>query len=210
VDHSFNASEVFNKLAELYQSKLMDVSEYASELDNFIRLLPHHHSILEIACGPGNLTKYVLDNTEDAKLLGIDLAPKMIELARQNCPKADFQVMDCRLISSLQQMFDGIIVGFCLPYLDKTEAGKLIEDVSNLMNEGGTIYLSTIEGSYTNSGLKKTSTGEEVFMHYYELGDIESWLSQFGLKPVTKRKVSVINNPNQDIDLIIVAQKQNQ
>ena len=188
----------------------MDVSAYAPELNKFINSLPHPYpSILEIACGPGNLTKYVLGKIENVKILGIDLAPGMIELAKLNCPAAEFKVMDCRLIDSLPQKFDGVIVGFCLPYLNKNEASKLINDISDLLNDGGVVYLSTIEGSHTNSGLKKGTTGDEVFMYFYESGEIEDWLSQSGMQLLTKRRVSVINNSCQDTDLLLIAEKKN-
>lgn len=186
----------------------MDVSAYVPELDNFINLLPHPFpSVLEIACGPGNLTKYVISKIEGLKFLGIDLAPKMIELAKLNCPQADFNVMDCRQINSLPQKFDGVIVGFCLPYLNKNEASKLIDDIAKLLNDGGIVYISTIEGSYTNSRFKEASTGDEVFVYYYESKEIEDWISQAGLTLLTKRRVLVASNPHQDIDLVLIAKK---
>lgn len=207
MDHSLNASEVFNKLADLYQARYMDVSAYATELDQFIQLLPEAPSVLEIACGPANLTKYILDRKGDARITGIDLAPKMIELARLNCPGADFLVMDGRNISSIEQKFDGIAAGFCLPYFNAGETPQLIKDMANLLRENGKLYLSTIEGSYEKSGFRKGSTGDEVFMYYYEAGQLEEWLSAAGFRIVLKNKVLVSSNPHQDVDLVIVAER---
>jgi 2-polyprenyl-3-methyl-5-hydroxy-6-metoxy-1,4-benzoquinol methylase len=210
VDHSKQASEIFDKLAELYQSKFMDVSAYASELDSFLALFASPNpNILEIACGPGNITKYILSKNPSLNILGIDLAPKMIELAKLNCPEAQFEVMDCRHISSLKTKYDGIILGFCLPYLNKSELENLVKDVSSLLQPDGKLYLSTIEGVHKNSGYKKGSTGDEIFMHYYELADIEAIFSEAYLQIISEKRVSVPTNPNNDIDLIIVAVKQN-
>lgn len=185
----------------------MDVSAYATELDQFIQLLPEAPSVLEIACGPANLTKYILDRKGDARITGIDLAPKMIELARLNCPGADFLVMDGRNISSIEQKFDGIAAGFCLPYLNAGETRQLIKDMANLLRENGKLYLSTIEGSYEKSGFKRASTGDEVFMYYYEAGQLEEWLLSAGFRIVLKNKVLVSSNPHQDVDLVIVAER---
>lgn len=185
----------------------MDVSAYATELDQFIQLLPEAPSVLEIACGPANLTKYILDRKGDARITGIDLAPKMIELARLNCPGADFLVMDGRNISSIEQKFDGIAAGFCLPYFNAGETRQLIKDMANLLRENGKLYLSTIEGSYEKSGFRKGSTGDEVFMYYYEAGQLEEWLSAAGFRIVLKNKVLVSSNPHQDVDLVIVAER---
>lgn len=208
MDHALNSAGVFNKLAELYQAKYMDISAYTPELDKFIELLQQTSpSILEIACGPGNITQYILQKLPGAKILGTDLAPRMVELAKHNCPAADFKVMDCRNIHSIAKKFDGIIAGFCLPYLDKTEVIRLLKDIAGLLNDRGILYVSTIEGSYSDSGLKKGSTGDEVFMHYYESAAIEGWLLEAGLELISISRVSVAGNPHQDTDLILLAQK---
>jgi ubiquinone/menaquinone biosynthesis C-methylase UbiE len=209
VDHSKHAAEVFNKWADVYQTRFMDVSAYATALDLFINLLPHpSSSVLEIACGPGNITKYVLSKKPDLNIHGIDLAPNMVDLARLNCPGATFEVMDCRHVNTLTKKFDGIIAGFCLPYLNQFEVEDLIRDISLLLNEGGSLYISTIEDSFLKSGLKKGSTGDELFTYYYELKDIESPLSKYGLKIISQKRVSVSGNPHHDIDLLLVAVKQ--
>lgn len=210
MDHSKHASEIFDQLAELYQSKYMDVAAYAVELDSFLGLLNSPSpSILEIACGPGNITRYVLNKKPGLNIMATDLAPKMIALARLNCPEAVFKVMDCRKINSIAGKFDGIIAGFCLPYLNSAELNDLVKDIAVLLKEGGVLYLSTIEGEYKNSGYKKSSTGQEVFMHYYRFEDIEPVFLQHHLKIISKRSVTLPENPHQDIDLLIIAVKQN-
>lgn len=209
MDHSKQASEVFDKLAALYQSKYMDVSAYATQLDDFLELLkvPHPH-ILEIACGPGNITRYLLNKRPDLQIFGTDLAPAMIELAKINCPEASFAVMDCRNISSLQAKYDAIIASFCLPYLNRSEVKSLLKDISDLLHPGGKLYLSTIEAAHEKSGYKKGSTGDMVFMHYYELADIESLLWESDLHVLSQSRVGVTGNDNADIDLIIITVKQ--
>ena len=97
--------------------------------------------ILELACGPGNISQYVLNKRPDFELFGIDLAPGMIKLAKQNNPTAKFKVMDVKKINSLNTRYDGIICGFCLPYFSKTETIQLIKDSSNLLAKGGILYL---------------------------------------------------------------------
>ena len=209
MDHSKKASEVFNKLAELYQSKFMDVTAYASEIDRFLRLITiPKPNLLEIACGPGNITRYILSKNPSLTILGIDLAPKMVELAKLNCPEASFEVMDCRQISSLKNKYDGIIVSFCLPYLNKSELENLVKDISGLLQPGGKLYLSTIEGDYKNSSYKKGSTGDEIFLHYYDYASIEVLFSEAQLQTISQSRVSVSTNPHKDVDLIIIAAKQ--
>ena len=53
--------ETWNKVAQLYEDKFMDLDLYNDTYDQFCELLlKKNASILEIGCGPGNITKYLL------------------------------------------------------------------------------------------------------------------------------------------------------
>ena len=202
------AAEIFNKHASLYQDKFMDVSLYRGSFDFFCYSIKKQNaSVLELACGPGNITRYLLDKRPDLKILGIDLAPNMIALAKQNNPSAKFEVMDCRTIKSFNKKFDAIMCGFCLPYLSKEEALKLISDAYELLNANGVIYISTMEDDYSKSALKKTSKGDDIYMHYHEEGYLVNALKESGFKiEFTDRKNSISNN-EPFVDLILIAKK---
>ena len=91
MDQNKIAVDVFNKLANTYQDKYMHVDLYKDSFDFFCQnIKTENTAILEIACGPGNITKYILDKKPDLKILGIDLAPNMIDLAKVNNPSAEF------------------------------------------------------------------------------------------------------------------------
>ena len=90
----------FNKLADAYQEKYMHFDFYFDTYDTFCELVTNDSAaILEVACGPGNITKYLLNKRPGFKIEGIDLAPNMVELAKVNNPTASFQVMDSRKVS---------------------------------------------------------------------------------------------------------------
>jgi 23S rRNA G2069 N7-methylase RlmK/C1962 C5-methylase RlmI len=44
--------------------------------------------------------------------------------------------------------------GFCLPYLSKEEAVKLIRDAAAILNPDGVFYISTMEDDYSKSDFK--------------------------------------------------------
>lgn len=208
MDKNQNAVSIFNKLAEHYQQKFMDVNLYADTLDLFCERIPSKNaSILEIACGPGNITKYLLNKREDYRILATDLAPNMIKLAKINNPAAEFQLLDCRNIITLNKTFDGIMCGFCLPYLCEDETAQLIKNVSNMLNSHGVFYLSTMEDEYEQSALKKGSTGDEIFIHFYTEDFLTKHLllNNFNILNIT-RKNTQASDGTEVIDLIILAQ----
>ena len=207
-DQNKIAVDVFNKLAKTYQDKFMNVDLYKDSFDFFCQNIKNENpEILEIACGPGNITKHLLDKNPTLKILGIDLAPNMIELAKVNNPTAEFQVIDCRNIETLNKKFNAIMCGFCLPYLSKKETSKLFFDASQLLKSDGLFYLSTMEDDYSKSTFKKGSSGDEIFMHYYSEDFLKKELIKNHFQIIHLDRKEYFHNEEKTTDIIIIAQK---
>lgn len=209
MDKTKIAVNIFNKYADQYQSKFMDVSLYHNSFDFFCDSIKKQNAhVLELACGPGNITNYLLRKRSDLKILGTDLAPNMIELAKQNNPTATFSILDCREILSLNKTYNAVMCGFCLPYLSKEETKQLFIDTFKILTPGGVFYISTMEDDYSNSGFRKGSQGDEMFMHYYLERDLNLMLREIGFKIKTVNRVkSEMTDGSVVTDLILIAEK---
>jgi 2-polyprenyl-3-methyl-5-hydroxy-6-metoxy-1,4-benzoquinol methylase len=169
----------WNKVASLYQEKFMDVDLYNDSYDKFCKEIKEvNPSILEVGCGPGNISKYLLKQRPDFRIKAIDVAHNMLQLAKKNNPTVQFEEMDGREIHRLKEKFDGIMVGFCLPYLSKEDAVKLIQDSFQLLNDNGLLYFSFIEGDYENSGYETGSSGDKAFVYYHQEAYLKNVLQQ--------------------------------
>jgi predicted TPR repeat methyltransferase len=208
-DKSLHASAIFDKYARAYQDKFMDVNLYEDSLNAFCNLITKEYSkILDIACGPGNISQYLLNKKPGLDVLGIDLAPNMVLLAQQNNPGASFEVMDCRSIADLNQKFDAIVCAFCLPYLSMKETNKLLADINGLLNEDGVCYISTMEDDYKRSGYETSSQGDQVYMHYYEGDYLINALEKNNFSIVDIfRTNSTMSNGKEVVDLAIISRK---
>ncbi|MBD3580922.1 hypothetical protein [Flavobacterium selenitireducens] len=51
------ALDTFEYNALLYQTKYMDLDLYDDTYDAFLAELPHGAKLLELGCGPGNITR---------------------------------------------------------------------------------------------------------------------------------------------------------
>ena len=209
MDKTKIAIDVFNSHARAYQDKFMDTYLYHDTFDMFCNnIAVENAAILDIACGPGNITRYLLGKRPDLRISGIDLAPAMLELASANNPGAEFSLMDCRQINSLNKKYDGIMCGFCLPYLSKDEAKQLIFDAAQILYTGGSLYISTMEDDYIKSGWQVSSSGDKVYMYFHQadyLGDtfIESGFNILAIE----RKVYPAADGTITTDLIMIAVK---
>jgi 2-polyprenyl-3-methyl-5-hydroxy-6-metoxy-1,4-benzoquinol methylase len=208
MDQTKIAVEVFNKLAHIYQERFMDVSMYYDSFDTFCQYIPKANaSLLELACGPGNITQYLLTKRPDLNILGTDLAPNMIELAKINNPKAEFKLFDLREIKQLNQKFDAVVCGFGLPYLSKKEAVEFIVNTGYSIQDGGILYLSTMEDDNDNSGFQKGSSGDKVFINYHQADYLIETLEKSGFTIVHLERKKYKHNEQDTTDLIVIAKK---
>ncbi len=212
MDHSKNAAEIFNKWAKEYQEKFMDVNAYAETFNFFCDAIKKQNAqILDLACGPGNITQYLLSKRPDFKILGTDLASNMLDLAKLNNPNAQFEIMDARDIGKHNKKYDALMCGFCLPYLSKEEAVQLIQDASNILDTDGLIYISTMEDEYSKSGFKKGSKGDEIFMYFHHADYLSDALTNNGFEILNLRRIkSELTNGDVVVDLVLIAKNKNQ
>jgi predicted TPR repeat methyltransferase len=202
--------DTWNKIASIYQDKFMDMDLYNETYDYICKCVTKKKAkLLDVGCGPGNITKYLLSQRPDFDILGIDVAPNMVELARKNSPTASFTIMDSRQISSLDNKYDGIIVGFCLPYLSTTESNELISNSYDLLNEDGLLYLSFVEGNPDKSDFK-VGSGGRVYFHYHNLEYLKAQLIKNNFHQIETFKVKYRTSETEyDIHTILIAKKNN-
>jgi len=169
--------KTWNKIAQLYEDKFMELNLYDDTYKSFCNLLLKPDAdVLEIGCGPGNITRQILAIRPKLNILATDVSKKMIALAKRNNPAIATQILDCRNLKALNAKFDGIICGFTIPYLSKLDCSKLISDCSNLLTETGILYLSFVSGDYKNSGFIAGSTGDRTYFYYHELERVKQEL----------------------------------
>lgn len=201
-------SYIFDKHADWYVQRFMDVSLYAASFDQFLELLPESPAqVVDLGCGPGNVTHYLLGNRPDLNITGVDLAPAMIEIAQKLNPSAHFRVSDSLSVLEQTTGLHGVVAGFLLPYLSEDEVVCLFSSASKNLIHGGVIYVSTMEDEYANSGLKTNSSGDQVNMYYYTEKQLESLLKNAGFTVKWTDRKTYVYNESEVTDLLLVAVK---
>jgi ubiquinone/menaquinone biosynthesis C-methylase UbiE len=134
---------VFSRHALAYQRRLEDVMERGeargrTRVMELVRPTPGMR-ILDLACGPGTLTGRLARMVQPGgEVIGVDLAPGMIELARGGAPPGTrFEVMDIEALEFEAAVFDAATCGHGLqfvPDLDRAlrEARRVLRPRSRL------------------------------------------------------------------------------
>ncbi len=168
--------QTWNDIAELYEEKFMNFPLYNETYDFFCYQLEKNSKVLELGCGPGNITNYIHRKRNDLVIEGMDIAEKMLVFARKNNPSCKFTLSDIRKFLPLKKQVQGIISGFCLPYLSKSEIITLVPKLSESLHTNGMLYLSFVEGNPNQSGIKVGKDNRILYFFYHELKEISSIL----------------------------------
>ena len=203
--------ERFNDFASEYAARHMDISSYKSSIDKFCDIIKNNQPyILELACGPGNVTRYIKDRFVNSNYIAIDLAPNMIDIAKKRTKGVEFRIMDVRDISTINTEFDAIMCSFCLPFLSKSDTNKLIADCANKLKQNGAIYISTMEGDESMAGFESTgfSGDNKVYFNYHKQIDLENALENNGFSIIQMKRQDYIESDGSiTIDMILIGQK---
>lgn len=182
--------EAFDKQAKAYQRIFMDLHLYDETYEAFCELVKPNARVLELGCGPGNITRYVLNKRPDLQLQATDAAPAMVDLAQKNNPAATCSLLDVRELKNLKATYDGLICGFCLPYLNQEDAVKLIGNSAKILSEGGIFYLSTIAGDYSQSKIQTSSNGQyQSWVYYYPAETLGKFLQKASFEVVRQFQI---------------------
>ncbi|MDA9773602.1 class I SAM-dependent methyltransferase [Saprospiraceae bacterium] len=199
--------EVFDLFAKRYSDQYFDRHMYRDTLEYFSSMIAKDTRVLEIACGPGNVTNTLLEINSQFSILGLDISPEMISLAQKNISSAEFKVHDILNLSQLDEKFPAILVGFCFPYLNKEEVLESLKQIALASTDLATLYISTIAGDYNNSYVKGSSTGEgsPLTLYYYDIDFFTKELKPYGFglqQHYLKSRKNADGSVEQDLILI--------
>jgi cyclopropane fatty-acyl-phospholipid synthase-like methyltransferase len=202
----------WNKLAQAYQDKFMEMDVYNASYDAFCEVITKDNAhILELGCGPGNVTKYLLDQKPNYSILATDTASSMIELGKTNVPKAEFRLLDVRDMLELNTTFDAILGGFVIPYLNPKETEQFIANSFKMLNDNGILYFSCIEKETSYSETQTSSDGKITMeVNYHQASHLLESLEKNHFDVLSVFRIDYPKpNGTSDIHLIIIAQKKN-
>lgn len=199
----------FNRLADRYAEKYFHLDMYDRYLERFVkRIESQGASVLDVACGPGNVSAYLAKVRPDLKLVGIDLAEGMVKQARLRVPSAEFLVKDCRHIDELEQVFDASAFAFGLSYLTDNDANRFFTSLNATLADSAMLYLSTITGEPSWSGFETSSSGDRIYLEYRSVSDVVSMVERAGYRVDFMEVIASPANASKSTqDLILIAQR---
>lgn len=120
--------------------------------------------VLDLACGPGNISRRIAALVEPGgEVVGVDLAPGMIELARASgIRNARFEVMDIENLAFPDGSFDAAVCGHGIQFAPDVD--RALREARRVLRRGGR-YAASVP--VTSEGQRPWTVVEDV---------VERWL----------------------------------
>ena len=130
----------FNRKADDYDNTFDGrfAEKYKGFLLEEIKIQPHD-SVLDVGCGNGRFLE-MLSDKHDIEGYGVDIAEKMIDNARRNCPGMTFEVNGCEHTSFQDQSFDVITVCVALHHFPDLRA--FAREANRVLKPKGLLYIA--------------------------------------------------------------------
>ena len=141
--------ETWDRCAEIFVDKLTPLTKQGYQLILDTGHITPGMSVLDIGCGPGNFTADYAGIGAD--VIGIDLAPKMIQIARERFPNVQFQTADIESLPFESAYFDTVVSGYVTHHLARPEIA--FREVSRVLKPGGSfIFVTPVQESQKGFG----------------------------------------------------------
>jgi SAM-dependent methyltransferase len=108
--------------------------------------------VLCVGCGTGEECDFLMKKGAK-RVVGIDLADKMIEIAKTSFPEVHFEVMDIEKMKFEKKSFDFIYSSLTFHYSDKWP--KIFSDLASFLKDGGVVLFSVLHPMYWGTEFKK-------------------------------------------------------
>ncbi len=182
-----NLKETYNKIAESWHQDHQTDDWWVEGTDKFISCLKPGDRVVDVGCGSGTKSKYLLKN--GLKVLGIDFSEKMVEIAKKENPDADFLVMDLYHIDGLKEMYDGVFAQAVLLHVPKKDVKDAVKKLWCIIKRNGYIYVAVkekkSEGPEEEIKVDKDYGHEYArFFSYFTIGEVKGLIKDLGVEIV--------------------------
>ncbi len=180
-----NIKSVYRKYAKEFDEKIASLEIYNASYDYLLEKIQDGAAVLDLACGPGNVSFYLKQYKPDLRITGVDISEEMIELAKARIKDGAFILKDiCEI--GFDTKFDCVICAFGIPYLDLEATAHVMQTIKKSLKPNGHYYISYIEGTGKGYAQQSFTHNDELFIFSHPEEDVLGILDQQALSVIKR------------------------
>lgn len=186
--------ETYNRIALDWHKDHVADDWWIESTNAFIKELPAGARVLDVGCGSGVKSKYLIKH--GLKVTGIDISDKLLEIARREVPGGKFKEISMSGLDAMPETFNGVFAQASLLHIPREQAGGVVKSMAGRLTPGGLLYIAVKElreGKPEEEIVKENDYGYEYerFFSYFSMAELERYLTDAGLTVVLTQR-----NPN--------------
>lgn len=154
-------------------------------LQRFAASIGEGRPVLDLGCGPGHTTAHL--TSLGLMATGVDLSPKMIEIASRMFPQSRFEVGDFCSLRQEPSSVAGILAFYCIVHLTTEQLVPAFAEMHRVLSDDGVLLLSFHVGTEVLRAENFLETGAALDFTFFEPQQIEAALRIVGFDWVDVR-----------------------
>ncbi|WP_326667752.1 class I SAM-dependent DNA methyltransferase [Streptomyces sp. NBC_01257] len=172
-----------------------DATSYADEVRNLLAELPAEQDamalfaervraqgggpVADVGCGPGRITAHLRDLGVDA--FGIDLSPRMIEVARREHPGVHFEVGSMTQLGLAEGALAALVAWYSIIHVPDEAIGAVLAGFRRVLRPGGLLLVGFHTGEAASPDAQESrGRWPESYVRRRRPSQVAAWIEEAG------------------------------
>ena len=140
--------------------------------------------VLDLGCGTGITTRYIAEL--GAKVIGVDLSPKLIEFAKTNSAheNAEYKIDDITKVNLGKQKFNVICLIDVMEHIPREKIQSLLRNTKRYSNDNTIIYLNIPDARFQVFMRGKLPDRLQIIDEAYSIEEILVWFNKIKFEAI--------------------------
>ena len=176
----------YNKIAEKYSEKYFNDTSDLPFIDRFLSSLNIGSKILDVGCGVGNFTDYMLSKGFLAE--GVDFSEEMVRIAKTKVPNGNFTVMDMRQLDFPNETFEAVLAAYSIIHIQSQKIADVLEEFKRILKPNGKLGIIVQKGGPDKIVSEPLKPNEKLFINFFTKERLADFLTKadFEIKQITE------------------------
>jgi len=177
--------DCYNKTADNYALHLFDELSHKPFdrliLNQFAKENKGNRKLIDLGCGPGQTTRFLFEAGVE-NIVGTDVAPLMVQKAKQLNPSLHFEVADMLNLTYPDNTFGSAVAFYSIVHFTETELKKALSEIKRILKDGGQFLFSFHIGNEIKHLDSFFDLPVNIDFYFFETEKILSLVTESGFK----------------------------